>query len=140
MIESMYDLYLLYRSSSFAIVEMQTDDKLILVDNNLAGNEEKEIKVAKLMTKNCKYLTSSQPIKFNGAQIKPNLNGIVLIKESYVGDILLVTDYDTDSTGSKKIMRKKLSLKEQYLAQMTRSAYNASVCQPEASFNLFRAD
>ena len=91
------------------------------------------------MIKSREYLTSSHPLKFNGVQIKLNSEGIVLTKESHIGSIFLVTNRDVDSTSSREITRKKLSPKEQYWAQRARGAYIASVCQPEASFNLFRA-
>ncbi len=61
-----------------------------------------------------------------------------MTKESHIGAILLVTDHNADSTSSRGITRKKLSPKEQYLAQRARGAYIASVCQPEASFDLSR--
>lgn len=50
----------------------------------------KNIKVAKIMIKDYKYLTSIQTIKFNKAQIKLDLNGIILTKKSLIGDIFLV--------------------------------------------------
>lgn len=58
MTESTYSFYLFYKSGPLEIVEMQTDDTLILADNNLTSNEKKAIKIAKPMIKNCKYLTS----------------------------------------------------------------------------------
>lgn len=67
MTKSMYDSYLLDRSGPLRIVKIQTNDTLILVNNNFTSNEEKTIKVTKLMTKDCKHLIPSQPIKFNGA-------------------------------------------------------------------------
>lgn len=66
-IESIYNHCLLYSSSLFDIVEMQTDGILILADNNFASTEEDAIRSAKLMTKNREYLTSTHPLKFNGA-------------------------------------------------------------------------
>lgn len=54
--ESMYNFYLFYKSGPLAIVEMQTDNTLILIDNNLASNKEEAIKVLKLMIKDRKYL------------------------------------------------------------------------------------
>ena len=137
--ESTYDPCLFYSSGLFGIVGMQTDDILILADDDFASIEEDAIKSAKIMTKDRKYLTSAYSLKFNGAQIKLDSNGIVLTKESHVGGILLVTDHFADSTSSRGITRKKLSPKEQYLAQRARGAYIASVCQPEASFDLSRA-
>lgn len=64
------------------------------------------------MTKDCKYLTFVQSIKFNRTQIKLDLNSIILTKKSHISDIFLVTDYDSDSTSSKGITRKKLSFKK----------------------------
>lgn len=107
-----YDPYLLYRSGLLRIVKMQIDDTLILTDNNFPSNEEKAIKIAKLMTKNCEYLTCAQPIKFHAPQIKLDSNNIVLIKESHINSIFLVIDHDIDSTNSKGITRKKVSPKE----------------------------
>ena len=115
---------------------MQTDDTLILADNDFAGKEEIAIQSAKIMTKEREYLTHVHPLKFNGIQIKLNSNGIVLTKESHVGGILPVIDNVTDSTCSRGITRKKLSPKEQYLAQRARGAYIASMCQLKASFDL----
>ena len=114
--ESTYDPCFLYRSGPFGIVGMQTDDTLILADNDFANKEEAEIKVAKIITKDREHLTSTQPLKFNGAQIKLDSEVIVLTKKSHVGGILLVTDHDVDSTSSREITRKKLLPKEQYLA------------------------
>ncbi len=91
------------------------------------------------MTKDREYFTCTKLIKFNGAQIKLDSDGIVLTKDSHIGGILLVTDHNADSTSSRGITRKKLSTKEQYLAKRARGAYIASVCQPEASLDLSRA-
>ena len=137
--ESTYDLCLLYSSGLFGVVGMQTDDTLILADNDFAGKKEAVIQTAKIMTKDREHLTSSHPLKFNGAQIKLDSEEIVLTKESHVNGILPVTNRDIDSTSSRGITRKKLSPKEQYLVQRARGAYIASVCQSEASFDLSRA-
>lgn len=58
-IESTYDSYLLYRSGTLEIVRMQTNNILILTDNNFANKEKEAIKDAKIMTKDCEYLTSA---------------------------------------------------------------------------------
>ena len=137
MTKSTYDSCLFFRSEPLGIVGMQTDDTLILADNNFASTEEEAIKSAKIMTKNREYLTPAHPLKFNGAQIKLDSNGIVLTKESHIEGILPVTDHAADFTSSRGITRKKLSPKEQYLAQRARGIYIAFMCQPEASFDLF---
>lgn len=67
MTKSIYNLCLFYKSSPLEIVKMQINDTLILVDNAFASNEEKTIKVAKLIIKDRKYLISAQPVKFNRA-------------------------------------------------------------------------
>lgn len=56
---------------------MQTNNILILVDNGFASKKEVAIKNTKLMTKNQKHFTSSQLLKFNGVQIKFDLEEIV---------------------------------------------------------------
>lgn len=60
------------------------------------------------MTKDWEYLTSTQPIKFNGVQIKLDSNGLVLTKESHIGSIFLVTTHDADSTSLRRIIKKSL--------------------------------
>lgn len=108
MTESTYNSCYLYNSGLLEIVEIQIDNILILPDKNFASNEKKIIKVAKLIIKDCKYLTLTQLVKFNRTQIKLNSNGIVLIKKSHIGSILLVISYDVDSTSSREIIKKKL--------------------------------
>ncbi len=67
MTESTYNPCLLYWSGPLEIVGMQTDDTLILADNNFANKEKEAIKDVKIMTKDDEYFTSAQPIKFNRA-------------------------------------------------------------------------
>ena len=115
---------------------MQTNDTLILANIDFTSKKEAEIKAAKIMTKDQKYLTLTQLLKFNGIQIKLDLEGIILTKKSHISRIFLVIDHNSDSTSLKKITKKKLSNKKQYLAQRARGAYIASIYQPKASFNL----
>ncbi len=139
MTESAYDPCLLYRSGPFEIVGMKTNDRLILADNDFVSIEEEAINEAKIRTKDIEYLTSIQPIKFNGAQIKLDSDGIVLTNESHLGGSLLVTDHDADSTSPKGITKKKLSTKEHHLVKRARGPYIAFVRQSEAFFDLSRA-
>lgn len=136
MTESTYDPCLFYRSYPLGIVGMQSDEIFILADDVFASNKEGAIKEAKMMIYDHEYLSYTQPIKFNRAQIKLNLDGIVLTKESHIGGILLVKRHDVNSTSSRGITRTKLSPKEQYMTQKARSVYIASVCQPDTSFDL----
>ena len=111
-IESIYNLCFLYSFNSFGIVEMQTNDTLILADNDFTSTEKDAIRSVKIMIKNTKYLIFAHPLKFNGAYIKINLNRIVLKKESYLEGICLVIDYVADIISFRGITRKKLSPKE----------------------------
>ena len=112
MINSTYNPCLLYNSSSFGIVKMQTNDILILADNNFTSTEKDVIRSIKIMTKNKEHFTSIHFLKFNNTQIKFNSNKIVLIKKNYVGGILLVIDHVADSTSFRGITKKKLLPKE----------------------------
>lgn len=51
-----YNFYLFYKSSLLETIEMQINNKLILIDNNFVNNKKEAIQVAKLITKNYKYL------------------------------------------------------------------------------------
>jgi len=48
----------------------------------------------------------------------------------------LVTIKATDLTSSRGEVHKAVTLKDQYITQRARGAYIATVCQPEAAFNL----
>ena len=101
--KSTYDSYLFYRFNPFDIVGIQTNDTLILANNDFVNKEEAENKVAKIMTKNQEYFTFTQPMKFNGVQIKLDSESIVLTKKSHIGGILLVTDQNADSISLREI-------------------------------------
>ena len=60
---------------------MQTNNTLILVNENFANMEEKRVKDIIIMTKDQKYLISAKSVKFNKIQIKLDLNSIILTKK-----------------------------------------------------------
>lgn len=91
------------------IVKIQIDNTKILADNNFASNEQKTIKEAKIMTKDCKYLISAQFIKFNKTKIKIDLNIIVLTKESYVSCIFLITHQKVWPSHNERAIRRRSS-------------------------------
>ena len=93
---------------------MQTNNILILANNNFASTKKDAIRSAKIITKDKKHLTPTHSLKFNRAQIKLDLNRIVITKKSHVRGILLITDHIADSISLKEIIRKKLSPKKQY--------------------------
>lgn len=106
---------------------MQINDILILADNNFTSIKKTAIQIAKIITKNKKYFILAQPLKFNRAQIKLDSNSIILIKKNHVNGIFLLINHNTNSISSKRIIRKKLSTKEQYLAQRIKNTYITSV-------------
>lgn len=137
MSESTYDSCLLYKNEPFAVVGLQTDDTLILASDEFACDEDEAIKTARIMTKDRSHLSSATPIKFNGAKVEIHQDGsITMRRESPVGGISLIKPHQASATSSRGIVREKLSPKDQYIAQRAKGAYIASICQPEASFDL----
>ena len=107
MIKSLYNSRLFFRSESLWIVTMQTNNTLILANNNLAIINEKAIKLTNIIIIYRKYFTFLYIIKFNGVQIKLDSNGIILTKKSYIRAIFLAINYATDFTNLKKITKKR---------------------------------
>ncbi|KHJ31689.1 hypothetical protein EV44_g3301 [Erysiphe necator] len=113
LIPSTFDPCLLCSSDSdadeFGVVGLQTDDTLFLANQKFADKEENEIKKAKLIAKDR----------------KPSLKNLKLVQP-----------HPTDILNSRGKLRKASSTHDQFVAQRARGAYIASVCQPEASFDL----
>jgi hypothetical protein len=69
-----YDLCLLYITVishiDMRIMNMQTDDTLILIDQSFAVVEKEAIHSAKIMTKTREQLTSENSLKFNDIRIE----------------------------------------------------------------------
>ena len=65
MIESIYKFHLLFKYKLFDIVDLQTDNILILANHNFIAIQEKAIKMAKFITKKQAYLLPKIFIKFN---------------------------------------------------------------------------
>ena len=139
MSESTYDPCLLYTKdkSSFGVVGLQTDDTLFLANNVFATTEETELNTAGFLAKAREKLTTTTPIKFNGGQIKlDNDNSILLTQERQCQNLRLVTLKAVNLTSSRGEVRQAVTPKDQYIAQRARGAYIATVCQPEAAFDL----
>lgn len=137
MTESTYDSCLLYKSEPLGIIGLETNDTLMLAEGPFAAIEEDAIKTANIMTKERAHLTPETPIKFNSTLIQLAPSGdIILSQETRVGGISLVKNHEASTTSSRGIVPAKLSSKEQYVAQRARGAYLASICQPEALFDL----
>ncbi|KAI0997706.1 hypothetical protein K3495_g10483 [Podosphaera aphanis] len=131
MVSSTYDPCLLYTTSSvsssaFGLVGMQTDDTLILCYTEFAEREEFELGKANIPAKPREIISHSKPSAFNECILSLSTNGeINLRSKGQAKNIKLVNENDQDQHESR--------------AQRARGAYIASVCQPEACFDLSRA-
>jgi hypothetical protein len=137
--QSTFDPCLLFTDSlkGFAIVGLQTDDTLILADTKFATHEEKELQKIKFMAKNREKLTHLSALSFNGSKVKlePD-NTITLTQERQCHNLNLVNVKPIDLTSSRGKVRTAVTPKDQFVAQRARGSYIASVCQPEAAFDL----
>lgn len=123
---STYDPCLLISTvkDAFGIVGMQTDDTLILCDENFSTIEEKELVKAKLIAKPKEKLGLENPLSFNGCILLMENNSIYL-KQKGQGNKIDIIDIAEPQP--------------KYREQRARAAYLASICQPEASFDLSTA-
>lgn len=120
MITSTYDPCLLITSSeSFGIIGMQTDDTLGLSDQAFFDEEERELQKANFTAKPKEILTLEHPLTFNGCRIVLNTNGSITMTQK--------------GQASKLQIPKNF---QEYIEQRARGAYLATICQPEASFDL----
>jgi hypothetical protein len=122
--------------NGFGIIGMQTDDTLLLADNLFATREQSEIENAAIVCKPREELTYERPLKFNGGLISESAQGVTLTQERTCALIRTVQEHNADTTSSRGKIRKNVTPAEQYIAQRALGAYIASVCQPEASFDL----
>ncbi|KAI0996944.1 hypothetical protein K3495_g11240 [Podosphaera aphanis] len=121
---SSYDPCLFFTNTSdhVGIIGLQTDDTLILCDETFNVKEEHEIIRAKFPAKPKEKLLEHNPIIFNGC--------ILHLKN---GNVIL-----TQKGQGKKIQLVKLenNCNKNYIIQRARGAYHASLCQPEAWYDL----
>lgn len=138
--QSTYDPCLLFSIEPFGIVGLQTDDTLFLGDSEFAELEQNKLIKAKFLAKEREVLDVDSPIKFNGGLIhlQPN-NSITLTQERQCKNLFLIQEKPVTTTSLRGTVRNNLNTKDQYVAQRARGAYVASVCQPEASFDLSSA-
>lgn len=113
------------KEGPFGIVGMQTDDTLILGDEAFVKRENVELEKAKLIAKPIESLTSEAPLIFNGCKLVMDGNGpnIALLQKGQ-GQRLGLVD------------AKLADFKQRYLEQRARGAYVASICQPEATYDM----
>lgn len=125
---STYDpcLMISTKKNLFAIIGMQTDDTLSLATEAFAALEDEELKKAKFPAKPHEILSSDNPIIFNGGVITLQENNINLTQKDQGKKIEIIDPKAPD-------------YQKTYLEQRARGAYIATICQPEASFDLSAA-
>ncbi|KAI0997433.1 hypothetical protein K3495_g10752 [Podosphaera aphanis] len=125
MVTSTYDPCLLITASNsgyFGVVGMQTDDTLGISDTKFATQENIELQKAKFSAKEKQFLDTNSPLLFNGCILSIQANNVLFLQQKNQGERLkLVTNI------------------LEYIEQRARGAYLATICQPEASFDLSAA-
>jgi hypothetical protein len=141
MIESTFDSCLLHiEFIHFGVIDIQTDDTLILADDEFVALEEKKLVRAHLTSKNREKLNLIISIKFNdGLIILSNDGNTLLLTQSKQFDQIRLIDVkiSIDLISSRDEVRKMITSKDQYIAQRARGAYIVTVSQSKASFDFF---
>ncbi len=148
MMKSTYDLCLLFinqndpSSNVFELIEMQTDDTLMLRNDRFAELKESKLEKAKLTFKKRKMLTVFTSIKFNDEMIN-----LIINKNDYILFLTQLSQFDQirlinisisiDLISSRNQIRKMMTSKDQYVVQRTRDAYIVTMTQSKVSFDLF---
>ncbi|KAI0991983.1 hypothetical protein K3495_g16203, partial [Podosphaera aphanis] len=130
MVASTFDPCLLTTTCNgeLAVIGMQTDDTIGLSTRAFADDEENALKKAKLQAKPKQFLDFDCPITFNGGKIFLEAGtGNVVFKQK--GQAAKITPINPTAADAK----------QQYIEQRARGAYIASICQPEACFDLSTA-
>jgi hypothetical protein len=126
MTTSSYDPCLLIttQKGAFGVVGMQTDDTLILGSEEFATLENEELQKAQFSAKPRDELSRTTKLIFNGCVLTQNSDDTMTLRQKDQGKKLrLIHTKESDS-------------QQQYLEQRARGAYIASICQPEASYDL----
>ncbi|KHJ31170.1 hypothetical protein EV44_g1525 [Erysiphe necator] len=110
----------------FGIIAMQTDDTLILATSKFNDLEEMKLAKANFMAKPKTKLTTNQKLQFNGCTLIIS-NGTLTIRQN------------GQSTKLELVSEKDDDFQTIYVQQRARGAYIASICQPEASYDLSKA-
>jgi len=123
MATSTYDPCLLISTEkdAFAVVGMQTDDTFILSTEKFSQIEEAELT---FKAKPKLQLTTINPLMFNGCILSLNDDNTMKLQQKGQGKKIELIDTS------------KPNWKQDYVRQRARGAYIASICQPEASFDL----
>jgi hypothetical protein len=126
MVTSSYDPCLLITTKKeiFGVVGMQTDDTLFLGSEQFATLEDEELQRAHLSAKPREELSSTSNLIFNGCVLTQNSDDTMTLLQKDQGKKLQLVNEKGENP------------QQEYLEQRARGAYIASICQPEASYDL----
>jgi hypothetical protein len=110
-------------NETFGITGMQTDDTLSVVTPQFSQREEDELHSANLRAKAKTILSVEQPLEFNGGKVMYEDNKVTLLQRGQAALLRTINPQAPDAA-------------QQYVEQRARGAYIASVCQPEAVFDM----
>jgi hypothetical protein len=111
----------------FGITGMQTDDTLGLGDQRFFDLEEEQLQKAKFTAKPKEILTPDNLLLFNGCKLTQDADGSITLSQKGQSQKLELIDASLETA------------QEEYVKQRARGAYIATICQPEASFDLSTA-
>ncbi|EED15826.1 conserved hypothetical protein [Talaromyces stipitatus ATCC 10500] len=121
---STYDPCLLMTTEgkeNFGLIGMQTDDTLLVSTESFAREEQAALQEAGFKAKPKTRLSQQVPLEFNGARITLQDGKVYLRQKGQAAKI-------------KPVGKKDRAQK--YMEQRARGAYLASICQPEAAYDL----
>ncbi|EED17240.1 hypothetical protein TSTA_022940 [Talaromyces stipitatus ATCC 10500] len=121
---STYDPCLLMTTKgkeNFGLVGIQTDDTLLVSTESFAGEEQVALQEAGFKAKPKTRLSQQVPIEFNGARITLQDEKVYFRQKGQAAKIKPVGKEDRA---------------QKYVEQRARGAYLASICQPEAAYDL----
>jgi acetolactate synthase small subunit len=124
----------------FEVIDIQTDDTLILADDEFVTLEENELARAHLTFKRREKLNLITSIKFNDELIilVDNDNILNLTQSKQFDQIRLIdVKISIDLTSSRDEIRKMITSKDQYVAQRAKETYIVIVSQSKTSFDFF---
>jgi hypothetical protein len=126
MVTSSYDPCLLITTEkgTFGVVGMQTDDTLFLGSEKFATLEDEELQKAHLSAKPRDELSRTTNLIFNGCVLTQDSDDTMILHQKDQGKKIQLVNSKEDNR------------QQQYLEQRARGAYIASICQPEASYDL----
>jgi hypothetical protein len=118
------------------IVNMQTNDILILINSNFAIAKKKAIIDVKIMFKSRDNLESNSSLKFNDTIIERQENDIYLRQIFQFDHFQLIKEINIAIINFKNKIKIALISKKQYVAQRARDAYVVLICKFETLFDL----